>query len=571
MSAPLRYTLRFPGAATNYVDVELVLPEGGPHELMMAVWTPGSYMVREYARHVEGVVARDGAGNSVGVDKVTKNRWRLAKASGEIVVRYRVYGHELTVRNNWIESDFAILNGAPTFLSLVGAAARPHDVRVELPRHWRTVVTALPGTGPNTFRADSYDTLVDSPLLCGNPDVRELEVKEKPHVFATIGDGGLWDLDKAAADVQRLASTIADFWGVVPYDRYVFINALTEGRGGLEHKSSTVMMASRWAGRVRKDYIDWLGLVSHEFFHVWNGKRLRPQELGPFDYENEAYTPDLWVVEGCTAYYDDLLVRRAGLSTAEEYLERLGKAIEQLQTTPGRLVQPIVTASRDAWIKHYRPDENTTNTAISYYIKGSIIAWLLDARLRIASSGKASLDDVMRRAYERHSGARGYSPEQFRALVEEVAGTKLGALFDEALASTGELDYTEALATFGLAFKQAKREEDTKGYLGVSTRNDAGRLVVTQVVRDAPGFVAGVNADDELVAIDDFRVTPADWDKRLEQYTPGAEVSLTVARRQKLIRLPVALGKKPERDWKLEIDKDASVGAVATRQAWLGG
>ncbi len=577
MPEPIRYLLRFDSAASNYVDVEATLPGPGPHELMMAAWTPGSYMIREYARHVEALTAEDAQGAALAVDKPQKNRWRIGKGEGDTKVRYRVYGHELTVRNNWIERGFALLNGAPTFLTLVGGGARPHVVQLELPRDWGSVVTALPRDASGRLHADSYDTLVDSPILCGNPEVRELTVAGKPHVFATLGAGSLWDLDKASGDVQRLATAVAAFWGGVPYERYVFINALTEGRGGLEHKSSTLMMASRWAYRVRQSYVDWLGLVSHEYFHVWNGKRLWPRELGPFDYENEAYTPDLWVVEGCTAYYDDLLVHRAGLSTRQEYLDRLGKAIEQVQTTPGRQVQSLTAASRDAWIKYYRPDENTQNSAISYYIKGSIVAWMLDAKLRASTSGKQSLDAVLRQAYARWSGERGYAPEDFRRLVEETCGQKLGEWFAKVLEGVSELDYAEALATFGLAFKEAKKRDEEadkdppKGWLGLSTKNDAGRLVVTQVLRDGPALAAGLNADDELVAIDDYRVTPADFDERLKQYPPGTAVTLLVARRQELQRLSVTMGKKPEREWKLELDKNAGAAATAQREAWLGG
>ena len=232
----------------------------------------------------------------------------------------------------------------------------------------------------------------------------------------------------SARDVEAIVRAQKNFWGFLPYEKYVFFNLLTESGGGLEHKNSTVLMSSRWATRTRSSYLGWLNLVSHEFFHTWNVKRLRPVELGPFDYENEVYTPSLWVAEGITSYYDRLLVRRAGLCTVEEYLagdppspgsdaEKSTNDIERLQTTPGRLVQPLESSSFEAWIKFYRRDENTPNTGISYYVKGAVVAFLLDAKIRRATAGKKSLDDVMRLAYERYSGPRGFTAAQFRGTV----------------------------------------------------------------------------------------------------------------------------------------------------------
>ena len=218
----------------------------------------------------------------------------------------------------------------------------------------------------------------------------------------------------------------AAFWGAAPYPRYVIFNLLTESGGGLEHKNACTLMSSRWKSRTREGYLDWLGLVSHEFFHAWNGKRLRPVELGPFDYEREVYTRGLWMVEGITSYYGDLMVRRAGFSTRKEYLKALGKTIEGVQTTPGRLVQSLDESSFDAWIKLYRRDENTGNSGVSYYTKGEVVAFLLDAKIRRATGGQRSLDDAMRLAYQRYSGERGYRPEEMRKVFEEVAGTGLG-------------------------------------------------------------------------------------------------------------------------------------------------
>ena len=324
----------------------------------------------------------------------------------------------------------------------------------------------------------------------------------------------------------------------------MFLNLLTEAGGGLEHKNSTVLMGP--AGRRARAgaYNAWLDLASHEFFHVWNVKRLRPVELGPFDYENENHTRSLWIAEGVTDYYADLALHRAGLITRDEYLDSLSDKIEELQTTPGRLVQSAEMASFDAWIKDYRPDENSINTSISYYTKGSVVALLLDARVRKATNGARSLDDVMKAAYEKYSGTRGYTADEFRAVVEQVAGVSLKAFWDQAVTGTDELDYKEALETLGLRFRSVAvpAERPGKPWLGINTRNDAGRLVVSQVRRDTPALAAGLNVDDEILAIDDYRVRADRLDNRLEQYKPGDKVTLLVARREQLLRLELTLG-----------------------------
>ena len=293
---PIRYTLTFPAPQTHYVQVEAVVPTGRQPQvdLMMASWTPGSYLMREYARHVEGVMARAGAGAGAGaelvVTKTTKNHWRIATGGAQAVtVSYRVYGREMSVRTNWIESRFALLNGAATYLTLSESRAkRPHEVRVVLPAEWKITMSGLPAAsgdagvtgGAHHYRAEDFDTLVDSPILAGNPAVYEFEVGGKKHYLVNEGEAGVFDGARAVKDVQRVVQAAVTMWGSAPYEKYVFLNLLTEAGGGLEHKNSTVLMASRWATSTPRRYQGWLGLVSHEFFHAWNVKRLRPSSSG---------------------------------------------------------------------------------------------------------------------------------------------------------------------------------------------------------------------------------------------------------------------------------------------------
>jgi predicted metalloprotease with PDZ domain len=410
---------------------------------------------------------------------------------------------------------------------------------------------------------------VDSPILAGSPPVYDFTAGGVPHALVNVGEGGIWNGPRSARDLEAIVDTQARFWGTVPYHRYVFINLLTEARGGLEHASSTVLMASRWAARSRRGYIDWLALASHELFHAWNVKRLRPIELGPFDYENEVYTRSLWTVEGLTTYYGDLLVRRAGLVSDGEYLDQLSSDIESVQTTTGRQVQPLSLASFDAWIKYYRPDENSPNVAVSYYQKGGIVAFLLDMQIRRATGGRRTLDDAMKLAYERFSGDRGFTSDEIRSLVSDVAGTDLSGWLHQAIDTTEELDYAPALDWLGLRFRSEAPPQ--KAWLGAVTRGDNGRLVVSQIRRGTPAEAAGLNVDDEIIAIGEYRVRPDQWESRLEAYRPGDRVSLLVARREQLVRLDATFGSEPPRTWRLEIEPSASPAQRAHLQEWLAG
>jgi predicted metalloprotease with PDZ domain len=573
---PIRYTLSFPAPQTHYVEVSAEVPTGGRGdvELMMAVWTPGSYLVREYSRHVEAVTATGPDGRTRAIEKSDKNRWRVTTGGARTVtVKYRVYGREMSVRTNWIDAGFALINGAPTFMTLPDGVARPHEVVINLAQGWRRSLTGLPemSGGDHRYRARDYDTLVDSPFLLGNPTVHEFTIDGKKHYLANEGEGSVFDGAKAATDLEVVVREHRRFWGQLPYDKYVFVNILlgNEPGGGLEHQNSTVLMTGRFTTRTRRAYLAWLELASHEFFHAWNIKRLRPVELGPFDYENEVHTKSLWIAEGVTDYYGELLVHRAGLSTGDEYLDNLSSHIETVQTAPGRLLQSAELASFDAWIKYYRPDENSANVSISYYEKGLVLAFVLDAKIRTVTRGVRSLDDVMRAAYEKYAGTRGFSPAEFQAVAEQVAGTRLESFWATAVEGTAELDYTEALKAYGLRFRAAT--PSNRAFLGATTRNDNGRLVVSQVRRGTPAYEAGLNVDDEILAIDDLRVRADQLPTRLDQYKPADKVTLLIARREQLNRLDVRLGSEPPREWRLEIDANATPEQVRQRDRWLSG
>src|SRR5688572_25774431 len=571
---PIRYTLRFPAPHTHYLEVEAAIPTGGRAqvEVYMATWTPGSYLIREYERHVEAVTANAGA-RSLNVEKSTKNRWRITTGgAANVTLRYKVYSREMTVRNNWVESGFAMINGAPTFLTLVERAARPHEVRIELPAAWKRVETALePVSGSaNTYRAPDFDTIVDSPIIIGNPLTREFTVDGKRHTVVFEGDYAMIDADRVAADVQKIVTAGKGVMGSLPYPHYHFMTMVTEQSGALEHKNSYLGMTHRFATRTHGAYLNFLGTLAHEYFHAWNVKRLRPIALGPFDYENENYVKDLWVAEGFTDYYATVLLRRAGILTNDEYLNGLSNQIEQVQTIPGRLVTPVNMASFDTWIKQYRPDENTANMSVNYYPKGAVIGFLTDAKIRNATSGARSLDTGMQWAMQRYSGEKGYTPEQCYAVMSEAAGVDLKDWFARTAESTEELDYSEALEFYGLRFRPVD-PKTAPAYIGGGTRNDAGRLIITSVRRGTPGIDAGLNVDDEILAIDDVRVRADGLAAGLAQYKPGDKIAVLVARRDRLMKIDLTRGADPGRAWRLEPLPNATAEQTAHLSALIEG
>jgi predicted metalloprotease with PDZ domain len=591
-SGVIAHRLSFPEARNHYVEIESVFPTAGRADLdlMMAVWTPGSYLVREYSRHVEALAAFGPDGARLPATKTRKNRWRVTTGGADpVTIRYRLYAAEVSVRTNWVSGDLAVLNGAATFLAPVGDLGRPHDVALVPPAEWPESVTPLPphpGGQPHRYLARDYDALVDSPILLGRPIVRRFDVAGVRHRLVHVGDTGLWDIDRAARDVARLVDVQRAFWGDLPYRTYDFLSVLLEAGsdGGLEHLESTLLLSSPWTMRRKRDYAGWLGTVSHELFHAWNVKRLRPIELGPFDYENEVYTESLWVAEGLTRYYQPLMVLRAGLMDQEQYLAVLSERIGDVETGPGRAVQSLARSSFDAWIEYYRPDENSANSTVDYYEKGSVVGFLLDAEIRRATAGRRSLDDVMRLAYRRYSGARGYRPEEMRQVAEEIAGRDLGQFWRDHIDGVAALDYRPALDYFGLRFAPGKVGKDgacaggaksdaaggePPGHLGLDARANGGKLLVTRVVRDGPAWAAGLQAGDEIVAIDDRRVEPDGLAAALSRLRPGARVTVLVSRWDVLHRLPVVLGREPEARFCLQVASDATSAQRSRLAAWL--
>jgi predicted metalloprotease with PDZ domain len=382
-----------------------------------------------------------------------------------VVVSYRLSCQGRSVTTNWVGDDLAVFNGGAAFVTLDETSRRPHEVRLDLPAKWKRSVSALgaaPDGVPNHYRADDFGTLVDSPIVAGDPVVHEFEVDGSRHALVNLGEMGDWDGKRAARDLESIARENRRFWGPLPFKRYLFLNVFRPGGGGLEHKDCCLLTSGPpRAGRTEPS-LRWLEFASHEYFHAFNVKRLRPVELGPFDHENPPRTSGLWISEGLTNYYGELIVVRAGLGGRDDFLSSLSSHIGRLQNAPGRLVQTLERSSLDVWSGGTSGIGRDGATTVSYYEKGPVVGFLLDARIRRATGGERSLDDLMRLAYARYSGDRGFTPEQFRSAAGEVAGTDLKGWFRRALASTEELDYTEALDWFGLRFVPS--EESSKAW-----------------------------------------------------------------------------------------------------------
>ena len=540
----VRHQLSFPRAHNQYVHVQSRFPvQGAVTELVLPVWTPGSYLVREYSAHLERLNIRSAGGANLPTVKVAKNRWRVETTDlDEIIAEYDIWGGQLNVSANWVDASQAMLNGAGVFLYSEQSRNLPQQVAVQLPQGWSTVHTSMDSTGQERhFQARDYDELVDSPILAGNSVEYPFTVDEQEYGLVFSEDSPYWDGELAAEESAKIVRAQQDFWGVNPLEKkYLFMTLFSGSFAGLEHDHSTVLMTDRLAMRDRKDYRRWLGLVSHEFFHAWNVRRMRPAALSEYDYEQESYIRELWLSEGLTSYYDDLLMFRAGVISVSEYLELLAGEIRNYETTPGREVRSAELASFDTWIKHYRKDENTVNSTVSYYRKGAVIGFVADTAIRRETGGDASLDTVMQTLFERYGDPAkgGYPPGAFEDVVEELAGVAVRSLVEEMIRETSDPDVDTALAWYGLALNRNPNDNGdghSPAGLGIEVDTDGPELVVKQVVAGYSGAEAGVLPGDELIAIDGNRVTASNHDSVLQRLRAGDEVSLTLARQGRIL------------------------------------
>jgi predicted metalloprotease with PDZ domain len=571
---PLRYGLSVESAARRLLRVTLDVPRTQAVDelvLRMPAWTPGSYMIRDYARHVVSVEARDAAGRALAVRRASKDRWRVPSGGGPVRIEWLVYANELTVRSNHVDDTHAFVQPTATFLCPEGMEDRPLTVEVRAPRGW-DVATSLRGRA-GAFEAPDQEALHDAPIHLGRLRRFPFRVRGVRHELVLWGSGNE-DARGLARDVARIAGAGAKIFGALPYDRFVVHGLLAEGGGGgLEHRDGFVFQLPRFGFAPRKSRDRALALLAHEFFHAWNVRRIRPAGLLPYDLAQEKYTRLLWQFEGATSYYEVILLARAGLWSRARALEAFAERAGQLLAVPGRKRMSLADASFTAWVKYYRPDENSGNAAVSYYLKGALAALALDLHLRAASGGRRSYDDVMRLLWRRYGRRDAAVPEDAMApILGEVGGPSAARLHRRLVEETAEIDWKGLWAPFGVGVESraagVPEGFEPGGWLGVEIEEKGGRTLLKAVRSDGPAAEA-VAAGDELVALDGIRASAETLPKRLAEKRPGARVRLTLLRGDRLLEAEVRLRRPPEEKISLVPDPKATAAARRLLDGWL--
>ncbi|MCC8404988.1 PDZ domain-containing protein [Paraburkholderia sp. MMS20-SJTN17] len=592
---PIRYTIvpSNPAAHLFEVTVTVADPDPAGQRFMLPVWIPGSYMVREFARNIVTLRAVNAAGRKVRVEKVDKHTWQAAPVKGALTLRYQVYAWDLSVRAAHLDDTIGFFNGTSVFLSPLGHEDAQCVVDIQKPqgaayRGWR-VATALPearGTrryGFGEYRAQNYDELIDHPVTLGEFALATFEAHGVPHDVVISGRVIGLDMERLCKDLKRICEAqIALFEPTskkAPFERYVFMTqAVTDGYGGLEHRASTALICNRTdlpvQGReaMSEGYRTYLGLCSHEYFHTWNVKRIKPAAFAPYDLSVENYTSLLWLFEGFTSYYDDLILVRSGVISQDDYFGLLGKVIGGVQRGSGRLKQSVAESSFDAWVKYYRQDENAPNAIVSYYTKGSLIALAFDLTIRAQTGSRKSLDDVMRLLWKRfgrdfyRGKPSGVDESEIEAIFAEASGAQLAELFAEDVRGTRDLPLDALLAPFGVALAP-DLDKNGKPSLGVRLRGGADCTLAT-VHEGSAAQKAGLSAGDVLIALDGLRVTGGNIDALLSRYQPGAKLDVHAFRRDELRVAQVTLDGPEVTRYKLAVSDNRSAARKA-RERWL--
>ena len=595
----IAFTVSLPKPHTHMLDVEMRVTRGVSQQvpkeelLVMPAWTPGSYLIREFERHVQDFTATDASGQPLKWEKINKDSWRITtNGSRDWRAAYRVYANELSVRTNEVNSEHAFWNNAALLMYLEGFLNAPSTLHVLAPQPWKVATGLPPAPGQkNTFRADNFDILYDSPVEVSNFKTLSFEVKGVPHRIVIDGEGN-YDPEKMRVDVKKIVETEVELMGGdVPYHDYTFILHLrSNAGGGLEHLNSTALgypsfgfkpersdgvNSAAPGASPQRTYQGFLSLVAHEFFHLWNVKRIRPDALGPFDYTEENYTRLLWVAEGITDYYARLVLRRAGLISENEFLSENAKVFQNLQNTPGRLVMSVEEASFDTWIKYYRQDENSVNSQVDYYDKGAILGLLLDLEVRRQSRGAKSLDDVMRYLYTGfYKKNRNHTPHDFQQAFELMAGSSLEQFFANYVRGREEFDYDSALAAAGLRLDKTAATDGSKAvekaYLGADLAQEGDRLLVKKVYAGAPAYEQGLNTGDQIIALNNTRTNKDFLDARLAEKRPGDLVTLTIFRSDNLSTLLIKLGGRVNAVYRIVPVDNSTKEQKRIYQAWLG-
>lgn len=582
-------------------QVTLTISEPNPEgqRLSLPAWIPGSYLIRDFAKHVVQLSA-ESQGHPLPAQKMDKSTWQCAPSSGPLTIRYQVYAWDGSVRAAHLDTFHGFFNGTSVFLRVEGQGDRACAVTIlppegEVYRCWR-VATALPRAGAEPYgfgdyRAGDYEELIDHPVKMGEFSLATFEACGIPHDIAVTGRHRA-DMDRLCQDLKILCEYHIRFFGEpAPMDHYVFlVTAVGEGYGGLEHRASSALLCNRSdlprSGEIEvgEGYRNFLGLCSHEYFHTWNVKRIKPAAFMPYDLKGENYTRLLWVFEGITSYYDELGLARSGLISQESYLEVLGQTITRVLRGSGRLKQNLAESSFEAWTKFYQQDENAPNAIVSYYTKGALAALALDLTLRRETQGKCSLDKVMGALWESYGKTGvGVSENGVEQLVAEISGLNLSPFFEATLRGTEDLPLKPLLASVGVNYQlRASESGEDKGgkpgkggtprtVLGVRLVANGKEAQISHVFDGGAAQRAGLSAGDSLIAVDGIRITASNLEKVIETYPVEATVLIHAFRRDELREFEVTLKAAPEDTCVLTLEQDADPATVAAREAWLSG
>ncbi len=574
----VEFLVRMERPWNHYLDVEMRLVDKYKKDyidLVLPVWIPGSYMVREYSQYMQEEQAFDSSNNPLRFEKISKNKWRIyLKKSRTLIFKYRIFAFVKSIRHCYFDESRAIINGVHLFVHPEVFLNDPVKVKFIPYKGFDQITTGMKHDKNDKFTvyAENFDQLYDCPVEIGTQDILKFEVNEVPH-FISVSGSREYDAESMIKHTKRIVGETVKIFGKIPYEKYVFFMGIGIPGGGLEHSNSTYLALGSGKYATESQVKSLLGLITHEYFHTWNVKRIRPFALGPFDYSNENYTRLLWVAEGFTTYFSGKIQMRAGYSSDLTYINGVAASIAAYERSPGKYVQSVEEASFDAWIKYYRRHENSGNTTISYYSQGALLATLLDIIIVNETEGEKCLDDLMIYLFEEYykKKKRGFKPEEFQKACEKIAGSSLDDFFENHIRGKKDIIFNMYLNYAGLELEIVKQNLIPMAYLGVGTRLNNGVLVVYTVPANSPAYDQGISVNDEIIAVNNVRVTsPGSLSSNIQKYKPGDTVKLTISRDSKLKNLDITLAELDDRNFKINKINAASKLQKKVYKKWLG-
>lgn len=573
----VKYNLKMPRPQNHYYEVEMEVSDLDlkSFDVKLPVWAPGSYLVREFSKNVNLVKAFDEQGKELPVIKKEKNKWTVEKGTSKVVkVKYEVYAFELSVRTSFLDLTHGYVSGTGVFMYIEECRNNKGKLEIFPYKDFRVISTGMPKAkegftkdGSTIFEFENYDQLVDCPIEIGNQEVFEFTAAGVKHNVAIYGIGN-HNIEKLKVDMAKIVETTSAVIGENPNKNYTFIiHNVIDGQGGLEHMNSTTLSVNRWTYE-GGEYIGFLSLVAHEYFHLWNVKRIHPIELGPFNYDEENYTSLLWVMEGFTTYYDELLLLRAGYYTPEEYMPKLLSSLNYVEGSVGTRIQPVAHASFDAWIKAYRPNENSSNTTMTYYSRGALLAACFDAMIIAKYEGKKGLDHFMQQLYNKFYKKlnRGFTELEFQEELEAFLGQDLDQFFKDYIFGTKVPDYNAIFSKIGV---RVDYTGFPKPSFGASLAQEGNKVVVRGIRSGSSAEDAGVSVNDEIIGCNGFRVSQGDFEAMMNSMSAGETASILIARDELLLELVVKMTNYERPSYKFVPLDDAKTNAL--KEYWLRG